>query len=108
MKKFINSDSAEEFLYSKAFEDYYNDNDFSKAFDIFTDFLENDSDLFRAYRDNISICMQDAFLNYVAVKKCDDEEIDYNEMIRKASNRGAEDFLKLLLNHKKISKNIHE
>lgn len=103
MKKFDNSGSAKEFLYSKSFEDYYNNEDFVKAFTVFADFLEKDLDLFRAYKDNIAVYIQDAFENCYLVKKNDGEEIDYKQLIHEASNTGAEHFLNALIKYKKFN-----
>lgn len=105
MKKFVENDSAKEFLYSKSFEDYYENEDFTEAFNIFADFLKNDPELFRAYKDNIAVYMQDAFYNCYTTKKNDDEEIDYTQLVREASNIGAEHFLNILIEHRNRKRN---
>ncbi len=55
--------------------------------------LKNDSDYRRAWRDNISICMQDEFESWCRVKGPRDRASDY---IQQISNEGADRFLDML------------
>jgi hypothetical protein len=85
--------SASEFFYDNSFKDYYTDEDFVKAIEVFCEFLNKEPDLYQAYQANIAIQFKDEIAKSLPFSI----RSNYHNEIHHAANKAAMNFLDLLI-----------